>query len=1176
MAKRKNLSNPFSTGGGGGHFEAHVQASFVTLMLSGGHVPYLPCWPITEIKLQGKVDGFDTDDFIVFIEDVNTKERRKLLGQVKHSIGITLNNSVFAEVIQAAWNDFNNSDLFNKERDIIALITGPLSATDQHTVSWLLNTARHTKNSDEFFRYVQEAKFSPSQSNAKLEVFQHHLKVANDGVDVSNDDLYDFLNCFKLLGYDLGNESGVVLSLLHSHISQFEHQYTLGIWSRVVETVQIWGKDAGTIIHSKLPEDLRMAFKRKAIMEMPTILKAPPVKQKNNWLQHPDATYLALAVLLGAWNDKNEHDIKAITQLFGIGHEEWLRKAQDLLHCPDSPLSLKNGIWNVVNRTELWRELGPRIVDQNLEAFKTLSLSILKESDPAFELPAEDRYAASIYGKELQYSRVLRKGVAEGLAILGSKPGSCNHCSQWKAESTSLLVIRELLAGADWIRWGSLDGLLPTLAEAAPGEYLAAIEAALRLDPCPFDELFSQEGDGITGGNYLTGLLWSLEGLAWDEQYLVWVCVLLGEIASHDPGGRWANRPSNSLATILLPWMPQTLASIEKRKVAVDTLLKEVPEIAWELIIQLLPDEHRTSFGTHKPIWRVIIPENWEKGVKPEEYWQQSSYYAELAVSAAGQNIDRLIKLIDRFDSLTEQAFEHLLKLLSSEPISTLSEEERLPIWNRLNKFTSKHRNFSDTNWALPEELIVRIEEVANFLAPIDPFNLYQKLFSDHEMEYCNESEDWDERSKIIDLRREAAISEIFNKYGVDGVIRFGKSVLSPHYVGYSICHIVNNDIERALLPKFLDSNDNKDHMLVRSFIYRKARIDGWEWVDSIDRSSWTPMQIGQFLAYLPFSKEAWERASNWLVNKENEYWSRVHANAYQIDGDPTIAIDKFIEHGRPHAAISCLSAMRHTKQVLNSDQCVRALLGALSSKEDSSVMNRHSIIELIKYLQTEPSVGQDNLFRVEWAYLPLLDRHSGLAPKCLETKLATEPEFFSELIRLIYRSKKKDLPVEELTETSEMIATNAWQLLREWKSPPGTQADGTFSEERFLEWIEKVKEICTESGHLEVALTTIGEVLIHTPPDTNGLWIRRVAADVLNGRDAEPMREGFSSAIYNSRGVHWVDPSGKQERELAEQYLRKAEEVENAGFVRLAVTLREVADGYDRDAERIINRHED
>lgn len=47
---------------------------------------------------------------------------------------------------------------------------------------------------------------------------------------------------------------------------------------------------------------------------------------------------------------------------------------------------------------------------------------------------------------------------------------------------------------------------------------------------------FSQEVNGITGGNYLTGLLWALEELAWDEQYLVRVCVVLAELASHDPG----------------------------------------------------------------------------------------------------------------------------------------------------------------------------------------------------------------------------------------------------------------------------------------------------------------------------------------------------------------------------------------------------------------------------------------------------------------------------------------------------------------------------------------------------------------------------------------------------------------------------------------------------------------
>ena len=265
---------------------------------------------------------------------------------------------------------------------------------------------------------------------------------------------------------------------------------------------------------------------------------------------------------------------------------------------------------------------------------------------------------------------------------------------------------------------------------------------------------------------------------------------------------------------------------------------------------------------------------------------------------------------------------------------------------------------------------------------------------------------------------------------------------------------------------------------------------------------------------------------------------------------------------------------MRHAKQPIDSNQCVRALLAALSFSEPSYAMDGYHIVELIKFLQADPTVNQDDLFRVEWAYVPLLDRHRGAAPRLLESRLANDPEFFCEVIRLIYRSKKEDQPSRELTEESKAIATNAWRLLHEWKTPPGTQQDGKFSEERFTEWLQRVKEVCTESGHLEVALINIGEVLIHTPSDPDGLWIRRAVAAALNDREADDMRDGYRTGTYNSRGVHCVDPTGKPERELAEQFRSKAEEVENAGFQRFAVTLRGLADSYDREAERIIAEH--
>ncbi len=627
----KQLSNPFSTGGGGGHFEAHVQASFVALMLTGGYAPCLPCWPITEIKLQGKIDEFDTDDLIIFVENIGTRERQKLLGQVKHSISITQANPIFSEVIQAAWNDFNNPRVFSKDKDIIALITGPLSATDSHNVQWFLNQARHTKNSDEFYRNVEKAKFRPAKSSEKLSVIKHHLKLANNNSDVSKDELYSFLNHFHLLGYDLGKEIGVVLSLLHSHISQFNQQTPQWVWSRVVDIVQTWNQDAGTIILEKLPQDLKEAFKQPIVTHIPKELIISQAESvKTDWSQHQYATDLALANLIGAWNEKKEADTLILEKLTVQSYSTWILKAREILNLPNSLFSLINGVWKITERGNLWDALGLYVFDQHLDAFRELVVAVLTERDPSFDLPTEKRFAANIYGKVLTHSTALRIGLAEGLAIIGNRPSALIHCSQGKAESTGVLAIREIFTDSDWVLWGSLKSLLPVLAEAAPDEFLDAVENALRLSPCPFDELFSQEGNGITGGNYLTGLLWALESLAWDKEYLVRVCVVLGELSSHDPGGSWANRPGNSLLTILLPWNPQTIAPVKKRRVAVQTLSKEFPEVAWKLIIKLLPNQHQTSMGSHKPLWRNTIPESWKEGVTRAEYRGQILFYSAL------------------------------------------------------------------------------------------------------------------------------------------------------------------------------------------------------------------------------------------------------------------------------------------------------------------------------------------------------------------------------------------------------------------------------------------------------------------------------------------------------------------------------------------------------------------
>ena len=916
-----------------------------------------------------------------------------------------------------------------------------------------------------------------------------------------------------------------------------------------------------------------------SLREIETIrLQSSDEHQTNSdWNQHEYASELAIANLLGGWNELNEADLEIVRQLVNEeDYTKWIPKLRGMLQQAISPVTLMNGRWQVIDRKGMWQTLGGRVFDDTLDALKQCAVKVLSERDPRFDLPPDERYAANIYGKIPKYSNGLRKGLAETLALLGTDPDALTNFSPQhqgcKPKDTAVLAVREIFENADWVLWGGLNDLLPTLAEAAPDEFLDAVENALNQSPCPFDELFSQERDGVGGRNYLVGLLWALETLAWDAEYLVRVCVILGELVARDPGGNWANRPINSLREIILPWHPQTTAPIEKREVAIKTLMNAVPDVAWSLLISLLPRQRQRSLGTHKPAWRNIIPEDWEGRVTQEEYAKQVVSYAEMVISMASNDIDKLAQLAGDLNHLPKPYLDKLLGHLSSDEICEKNEDQRLKLWTKLTAFTAIHRRFSDTKWALSDKIVSKIEDVAAKLAPENPFHLHRILFSSHAFLLYEESETGEER---LNQNRQQAIKEILADGGMDMVLQFAESVESPWDVGRSLGTIAQAEIDKSILPALLETDNTKLALLTSAYVSCRQYINGWEWVDGFDTSNWSAAQIGQFLSYLPFTKETWHRATDWLDKFEKEYWSRTNANPYHTDGDLGFVIDKLILYDRPHAAIKCLlHQMKYNKQPLDKARSVKALMVAISSQEPLPEMGTHTLIEIIEALQDDPDTDPDDLFQIEWAYLRLLNYHT--SPKTLEKRLSSDPEFFCEVIRLRYPKKKETESPKEFSEQDKAIAENAYNLLDNWITLPGTQSNGQFLPEQFTEWLNRTKEVCNETGHLEVALIHIGNVLIHAPPDPEGLWINQTVASALNAKDAEEMRNGFWTGILNSRGAYEIDPTGKPEQELAEKYKQKAEEVENAGYHRLAVTLRKLAEGYESKAETYIAEHDE
>ena len=89
MSKHPKLaSSPNATGGGGTHFEQHVDAAFLAWLLVRAIPPVLTDCTLSAIHLQAERLGWKTDDLVIVAQN-GAGQERKLVCQVKQTVKTT-------------------------------------------------------------------------------------------------------------------------------------------------------------------------------------------------------------------------------------------------------------------------------------------------------------------------------------------------------------------------------------------------------------------------------------------------------------------------------------------------------------------------------------------------------------------------------------------------------------------------------------------------------------------------------------------------------------------------------------------------------------------------------------------------------------------------------------------------------------------------------------------------------------------------------------------------------------------------------------------------------------------------------------------------------------------------------------------------------------------------------
>lgn len=1164
------IASPFSTGGGGFHFEASVHAAFLVLLLGNESAPGDPEARIIELHLQCGYKGYSTDDLLIITEDHQGRKRNRLLCQIKTSVQATKSNSEFRATIQNAWKDWQDSRLFQKSRDRILLITGPLNDATSNGLSWISNQISIEVNAEGFFNKLYTSGMTNQHARNAFEAIREHLQAMEGGQSVTKQEIFSFLRDFKWMSMDLANATNLNSILFRSIIYRHFDGDPANIWGQLVDFAQSMNKRAGVITAQNLPlsilQQLNCESEPRKTAARSRTTRTYTYKVRDS-AEVQDIVSLAL---IGRWDSANRHDMHQISKILRRSEADSYATMKTLLQHSNSPLRVAGTTWSVIDPISLLRNYGRDLLDNDVQLFAETARAILTNAAIFAPLPALPEASNSALDHPRECSPAIRASVLETLAFIGSEADVFKQCSVGAVRKACHEVVSAVLQASAISDWDFSSSILPKLAEAAPQTFLRKLERDLADPADPINELLVQENSQFLGARYVVGLIWALEALAWDSDFLFRACRALAEMAERDPGGNWEPRPASALVSILLPWKPQTLASRSKRFAAMKMLLKEYPMIGWRLLLNLLPGSQTLTTSTYRFQFRVSKSENADRDVSRQEFLEHSLELANLSMVAAGTNSERLTDLLGQIETLPPAALNDFLELLDSEDLEKVPQKDRSILYNALIGTINRHKYYSSAEWALAAKPLNELERLTNKLSPKDPHYRYQYLFQGQDIAHFDSPGDRDRQVEDLGIRRLNAIRNIFSSSGIEGLLAFASEVPHPELVGSFLAKCSDSESSELILPSLLSANDPIEVSFIRGYVWQSHRSGGWHWFESLPTGEWTGKEKLALFLCLPFELGTWERADDQLGREVSGYWESVGVNPYIEPNDLTPAIERLVDHRRPNEALSCLREMLHRKGVLNISLCIRALKLGAAQEEMSAARSQFDILELIQYLQNNLKTEIEEIAEVELLYLPLLRPTNRCSPITLFSFLEQRPPFFCELIRNVYESRSNPDPASKAVRVDPRRLHREAMLLHEWKTIPGLSTDGMLDVSTMEAWITQVQSECKETGHLNVANIKIGELLASAPTDPDGFWIHRAVAETLENREGGSIRAGFQNELFNARGIHEVDESGNQERRIAQKYESNAIESEEAGYFRLAETMQDLAKTYYSQADLI------
>ncbi|MEW9572747.1 HigA family addiction module antitoxin [Rhodanobacter sp. Si-c] len=866
-------------------------------------------------------------------------------------------------------------------------------------------------------------------------------------------------------------------------------------------------------------------------------------------------------LLVGAWDSTNEADKSALSLVAGgKSYVELEKDCQGLVLLDDAPTWSIGTFRGVVSKLDLLHAIAGVVTQDDLNAFFQVARRVLGEDDPSLDLEENERWAASIHGKTRQFSSAFREGISETLVLLAVQgPQLFKHRLGVDTELEAVRVVRELLPDPLTTRaLEANDRDLPLYAEAAPEEFLGIIERDLRTDSAASLGLMRPVGGDFFSSPVRTGLLWALEGLAWNPDLLPRTALVLALLASVEINDNWTNKPINSLQSIFRAWMPQTAADHSTRVNVVKMLAQKFPRIGWEICMGQLV-HHGSGHYSHKPRWR---PDGYGFG-EPFPTWGPIHAFqrdmVELALSREEHSLETLSDLVERMQLLSPEHQVRVWDLVAAWGVGSASDSDKALLREKIRTSAlSRRAALQGKRKGGDKALVTAAKAAFQALEPTGIVNKHLWLFKDHWVdESVDELEDvekidYQEREKRLSALRMSALREVYRSVGATGLLELASrgraswvvGVLAPEAIG------MESDLKSLLTAAFDAVVQGASEIasyanLIEGALHAIADDARREAVIEAVSATRSEFERARLLMLAPFVRSTWKLVDGLGKEAASKYWEEVRPNFKRGEADEEQeGVMRLINARRPRAGFY---SVKYDLEILDAE-LLFSLMSAIAKdgndKAGEYQLDTYHIAEAFKRLDSSGRFTIDQMASLEFAYMEGLRElgggGSGYGIPNLERHIEANPEMYVHALVWAYRRGDKQTDPEPFRIAPDRVremAKRGHHLLEAIRRIPGHDDLGNLDASRLSRWIATVRKMAAELDRTEIADVSIGKLLAHAPAGEDGVWPCKPVRDVMEELQLEDMMHGAHTGLYNLRGVHWRGEGGDQERGLAEKY---------------------------------------